>query len=256
MNFGTFSELEQHFITGIAGYINPSLQERKLNVQSEISGITKKNWQYQYLQNLGSAGYKTRNCTILENISGGSVLSYDLYLELVSETPEGLPKIKSEFAGPDLYFPWAFSVMGSMERDGSDATEITGSASYNTGVVYYKKSFTRMLDWKYGLQNICACWARCNEGDYIDVFVDAPLFNQYYQITGWTPVAQFAEFVTLFGTNPAGTWYPPDTSPNMSWVPQYCRIRFDFYKKKIDDSWLENEPGPFVEVDFIGQRER
>lgn len=256
MDFETLEELEQHFITGVTGYINPSLKEIELITCNIVSGITKKSWRYRYLQNIEDHGYKLRNCTIVESISGDVSTNYELWLELVSETPEGLPKLKSEFSGPDLYFPWSFSVVGSMNRNGSDGTEVTGASSYNSGIVYFKKSFARMMDWKYGLQNICACWSRCNEGDYIDVFVDAPLFDQYYQITGWVQVAQFAEYVTIFGSNSAGTWYPPDTSPNMSWVPQYCRIRFDFYKLKTDNSWLTNEPGPFVEVDFIGQRER
>lgn len=255
MNFGTFSELEQYFVTGIAGYINPSLQEKKINVVTEISGVIKKNCHYQYLQNISNAGYKTRNCTIIENTSGGIISSYDLYLEFLNENPEGYTKVVNEYGAPDQYYPSCFSLTGLFERNCSGVSGvelITGTTNY------YKKTFSYVLPWEYGLQCVNACWFGANIGDYCNVSVDVwiPGYNIWYE------VSKFAEELTLFGDNEKGTPYPPIPFPTVSWIPQGCRIRVDYFKIENDNYKYNSDHNKFtttdifLDIDVMGVRKR
>lgn len=255
MNFASFDLLEQYFVTGVNGYINPSLKEIELVRSSAVSGLTKKSWRYRYLQNIESSGYKTRNCTIIENISGDVTQSYDLYLEFLTENPEGYPKIVSEYGAPDQYCPSCFSLTGLFERNCSGVSGvelITGTTNY------YKKTFSYVLPWEYGLQCVNACWFGANIGDYCDVSVDVWISG--YNI--WYEVSKFAEELTLFGDNEKGTAYPPIPFPTVSWIPAGCRIRVDYYKIENDNYKYNSDHNKFtttdifLDIDIMGVRKR
>ncbi len=212
-----------------------------------------------YPQEVGKAGkLKSRRAVVHEvyQLPDNTLLGWELGMEHVSETDEGVPQQVPTYGGPNEYCPWIESIFGHMERDGSDGVLVSRTIN---GVTrdYYKKSFIKTVEVEFGFQNICACWSRCNEGDFVDIAVDVPdLDAQGIPVGTYHEATRLASNVTIFGTNAHGTVYPPDTSPAMSWTPPGCRIRVDFYKLATNDADLASLRGPFVDVDIIGQRRR
>lgn len=271
LTFDTFDEVVEH-IQALPGYI-PSLKATNDVVAETIAGVTSTGTFYTYLQEFGASNaHKMRRCFITHRTDAeGETLNWRLSLPALSETPEGHNKSVTGFSGPDEFYPWVFSIWGHMARDGSDAVEVRGDGTPAQegdadADLYFKKSFSSVLAYEFGFQNIAACWARFNEGDTCDVFVDIP--GAWVQSQeDWVLFAQFGEDITLFGSNPQGTHYPPSQSPAVSFLPPGSRIRVDVYKKKIDDAWFrlgENETeatnpektGPFLDLDVLGQRRR
>jgi hypothetical protein len=288
MQIFTTLELVQAAIHELHGYVPSSLTPSRDVMQETIGDVTYRSEYWTYAQEAGTTNtFKTRRCIICQVTEDGEDDVWKLSLPVVSETPEGTAKVVNSFSGPDEYYPYTFSVWGHMARDGSDATKVRADGSAwqqgdDDADCYFKKSFTNVLAFEYGFQNIVACWARFNEGDTCDVFVDIPgawaaaaaqaagadsNTVAYLNSLDWYQHAQFGEDITMFGSNPAGTTYPPDTSPAMSWIPAGARLRFDLYKKVIDDPEFllgtnETETtnpekrGPFLDLDLLGQRKR
>jgi hypothetical protein len=271
LTFDTFEQLAAH-IQALPGYI-PSLKATNDHVEETAAGVTNYGTFYTYLQEFGaSSAHKMRRCfVVLRTDAEGAPLNWKLSLPALSETPEGHSKVVGGFSSPDEFYPWVFSIWGHMARDGSDATEVRadGSPAQQGDAdadLYFKKSFDAVLPYEIGFQNIVACWARFNEGDCCDVFVDVPGYFVGSQ-ADWVQFAQFGEDITLFGSNPGGTHYPPTQNPALSFIPPGARIRVDVYKKKIDDPWFRlganeteatnpEKTGPFLDLDILGQRRR
>jgi hypothetical protein len=200
------------------------------------------------------------------------VISASVSYEILSETPEGHSKVVSSFSSPDEFYPWVFSIWGHMPRDGAglDKFRFDGSPAQvgdDDADLYFKKSIMNILAYEIGFQNICACWARMNEGDTCDVFVDIPGAWVGQPGVEWVQFAQFGEDITMFDTNAKGTYYPPTQSPAVSWVPAGARIRVELYKKVNDDpeylltagqteATNPEKRGPFLDLDILCQRKR
>ena len=184
------------------------------------------------------------------------------------------PTVISSFSTADEYYPWVFSLWGHANR-----TEAAGTAKFRVDgtaaqpadtddILYYKTTLRQLVSVSdFSFQNILACWARLNEGDFCNFYVDVP-GEWYGQAIGtWIQASQFGNNVTLFGDNPKGTYYPPDQSPSMSPFVGGMSIRVDFYKKVIDDqiyvlaagetyTTAPLKRGPFINLDILGQRKR
>lgn len=254
ITFTTLEELIAH-VQAFPGYL-PSLRPTGQAWQETYNGMIHKAELWSYLQVVGTKGkYKRRECVVCERMDAatGDRIDFTLDLPVLSETDEGDPLIVQTFSGPSDLSAWSFSVTGHMERDGSDATPVNAALEEvppgDPSIAYYRKSFANSAPYEVGLQNVIAAWTRCNEGDFIDLLIEAP-----DGMGGWFMAGQFARGIAVFGNNPGGTVYPPNQNPAMAWIPLGCRVRVDLYKLAENDTDLATARGPFVDVDVLGQR--
>lgn len=207
-------------------------------------------------------GYKMRRAILARtyNTEDGETIAWAVTLPVLSETPEGQPVAVSGFGGPGEFYPYCFSMELVASRDGGDPVKANftpWSEGDGGAPAFYRTTAYRVMDVEVGFQNIVACWARANEGDRVDFAVEAPVaFDGEGMPVAWAEVAVFGKGLQIFGTNSAGTYYPPNQSPNLSWIPAGCRMRLDYFRMAENDPWLSGGRGPFVELDFLCQRRR
>lgn len=290
MNFNNFSLIESH-IENLSGYIESSLMvesekyggskvEDYLLEEEPLNGeVYRKIYNISYLQKLPNTKYKKRFGVVTQKFifdeqNEEILLDCDLNLQYVSETLEGDTKVTTGFAGEDIYYPFCFSLYGHVERN-PEFDENSNNISWNeTGdfgqsgctpldyslneidesgdAFYWRKRFYKPILVRSGFQNLLAAWARANEGDFVDLAVeyDHPMY-------GLIEVAKFTDKITIFGTNPIGTNYPPSLNPAMSWMPSGTRLRIDYYKLAENDlEYISDTKGPFIDIDIFTQRER
>lgn len=248
------------------------------------------------------AGYKQNIRALVSNVKGGLTLTLvhgnsliETYVHPGTDdfsdfetnvkpqlkspfTNEGDNKFVKGFSGPSATHLWVQSIKGRMKRDGSAAYQGTKptivtklkedktAAATDAEAYWYHTSFYLLMDKDTGLQGVNATWRRCNEEDHIEVLVEAPSADAFGNVT-WSVIGQFAKEVEVFGDNPAGTPYPPELSPSLSWVPANCRVRLDFFKKAAndpeytfttgqDEATNPEKRGPYIGLDLLAQRNR
>ena len=273
----TFSTMDalRAAVAALPGYIPSFVRTRQRIADMEVGagGILQSSEYYRYLQEVDGSGlYKERTCLVIEfreppdEVPEGELpvikepFEYGLCFPVVSETREGISKIVTAISGPDDYYPWVESLQISMARDGSDAVAVDANKEPCDiqNAVWFRQTARLVMPVQSGMQQALGAWSRCNEGDHFAVAIDAPDGQG-----GWFPVptpeggtVRFADKILCHGTNTTPTPYPPQASPNVSWIPAGIAIRVDFYKKAVNDPELESQRGPYADVDFILWRSR
>lgn len=225
-------------------------------------------WEYAQ-ETADGSGYKLRRAVIVEQgtisfVDGSEVVTpvtFGMSLPHSSETPEGLTKVISSVAGPDLYYPWVESLGILIDRNGLGALalDVNKQPTADPGsIAWYVATERLVITEKSGMQQALGAWSRCNEGDHVAVSIEMPDGQG-----GWLPVPtpgggtiRFANKILMHGTNTAPQAYPPNAPANLSWIPAGLAIRVDFFKKAVNDPELATERGPYLDVDFILWRER